>query len=49
MASKYYRERFADGTRKNPTGTFFTFPAEIVKETLKVVKKPFKKRKKGKK
>jgi len=38
------RTGFKEGSKK---GTFLTFPAEIVRETIKIIKKPFKK--KGKK
>ena len=38
------RAGFKEGSKK---GTFLTFPAEIVEETIKIIKKPFKK--KGKK
>jgi hypothetical protein len=38
------RTGFKEGSK---TGTFLTFPAEIVGETIKIIKKPFKK--KGKK
>ena len=38
------RTGFKEGSK---TGTFLTFPAEIVGATIKIIKKPFKK--KGKK